>query len=243
MDNTYTPLENALLLFAKAFQALSKGREKVTKLTATLTTTVQAVNEAGGRPKDCFAVLESQEIEFNPNTIESYFARLTPAGKKKNKGGNKNPADEKARKAMEETQGGGSATSATLAVNAACAFAGPYVSGAITESEKKDGNPCTAKAGASDEDKAQANINLAIAMVKGLRAASTAAAKLVTSRQAEAKELEREKVKAEKIEANAKADKETASKAKPRRAPAKAKPKKKLTELTKEQVDKFLVKA
>jgi hypothetical protein len=170
--------------------------------------------------------LESQEIEYNPNTIESYFARLTPADKKQNKGGKKNPADEKARKAMAETQGGESATSATLAVDAACAFAGPYVSGAITESEKKDGNPCTAKAGASDEDKAQANICLAIAMVKGLRAASTAAAKLVTSRQAEAKVLERAKIEAAKVEANAKTDKATASKPKPnraRRAPAKVK--------------------
>jgi hypothetical protein len=244
--NENITLESALLQFAKAFQALSKGREKVTKLTANLTTTVQAVNEAGGRPKDCFAVLESQGIEFNPNTIESYFARLTPAGKKKNKGGNKNPADEKARKAMQETQGGESATSPTLAVDAACAFAGPYVAGAITESEKKDGNPCTAKAGASDEDKAQANINLAIAMVKGLRAASTAAAKLVTARQAEAKVAGQAKVEAARIEKNAKTDKATASKPKPNRAsrkPAKAKGGKKLTELTKEQVDKFLVKA
>ena len=113
---------------------------------------------------------------------------------------------------------------------------------AITESEKA-GNPCTAKANASDEEKAQANINLAIATQKGHRAASTAAAKLVTDAQAKAKVLAREKVEAEKVEANAKADKATASKAKPSRAPAKGKDKKKLTELTKEQVDKFLVKA
>ena len=226
MDNTYTPLESALLQFAKAFDALNKGREKVTKLTANLKATVQTVYEAGGRPKDCFAVLESQEIEFNSDTIESYFARLTPADEKQNKGGKKNPADEKARKAMAETQGGESATSGTIAVDAACAFAGPYVAGAITASDKTD-NPCTAKAGASDEDKAQANINLALAMQRGLRAASTAAAKLVTARQAEAKVLGRAKVEAAKVEANAKADKATASKAKPnraRRAPAKAKP-------------------
>jgi len=223
--NENTTLESALLQFAKAFQALNKGREKVTKLAANLTATVQTVHEAGGRPKDCFAVLESQEIEFNPDTIESYFARLTPDDEKQNTGGKKNPADEKARKAMAETQGGESATSATLAVDAACAFAGPYVAGAITASDNL-GNPCTAKASASDADKCQANINLAIAMQKGLRAASTAAAKLVTGRQAEAKVQQRLDEAAAKVEAAAKTDKATASKPKPnraRRAPAKVK--------------------
>ena len=224
MENTYTPLESALLQFAKAFQALNKGRDKVARLTSDLKKTVQTVFDAGGRPKDCFAVLESQEIGFNSDTIESYFARLTPADKKQNTGKTANPAAEKGRKAMAETQGGESATSATIAVDAACAFAAPFIARAITESDK-DGNPSTAKASASDADKCQANINLAIAMQKGLRAASTAAAKLVTARQAEAKVLGRAKVEAAKVEANAKADKATASKATGRRK-GKAKAKK-----------------
>jgi hypothetical protein len=219
-------LENALLQFAKAFQALNKGREKVTKLAAGLKATVELVNQAGGRPNDCFAVLESQEIEYNPDTIESYFARLTPDEEKQNTGKTANPAAEKGRKAMAETQGGDSATSITVAVDASSAFGKPFLVLAITESEKA-GNPCTAKANASDEDKCQANINLAIATQKGHRAASTAAAKLVTSRQAEAKVLERAKVEAAKVEANAKTDKATASKATGRRkTKAKAKAKK-----------------
>ena len=239
-------LEDALQSFATAYKATQTYKVQVSKrlkkLGATLTETVQDVFDLGGNAKDCKGVLGSEGVEFNSDTIDSYFARLTPEGEKQNTGKAANPAAEKGRKAMAETQGGESATSGTIAVDAACAFAGPFIALAITTSEK-EGNPCTAKANASDEEKAQANINLAIAMQKGLRAASTAAAKLVTSRQAEVKGLEREKVKAEKIEANAKADKEAASKAKPRRAPAKAKPKKKLTELTKAQVDKFLVKA
>lgn len=202
--------------FASAFKAVAKYKktaaDKLQKLNGTLTEKVKEVFDLGGKAKDCKEVLDSEAVEYNPDTIDQYFARLTPADKKQNTGGKKNPADEKARKAMAETQGGESATSATLAVDAACAFAGPYVAGAITASDKT-GNPCTAKANASDEDKAQANINLAIAMQKGLRAASTAAAKLVTARQAEAKVAGKAKVEAARIEANAKADKATAGKA------------------------------
>ena len=222
-------LEDALQSFANAYKATQTYKVQVSKrlkkLGATLTETVQDVFDLGGNAKDCKGVLESEDVEFNPDTIDSYFARLTPEGEKQNTGKTANPAAEKGRKAMAETQGGDSATSVTVAVDSSSAFGKPFLVLAITESEKA-GNPCTAKAGASDEDKAQANINLAIAMQKGLRAASTAAAKLVTARQAEAKVLGRAKVEAAKVEANAKADKATASKAKPnraRRAPAKAK--------------------
>ena len=238
-------LETALQGFASAFKAVATYKktaaDKLQKLNGTLTEKVKEVFDLGGKAADCKEVLDSEAVEYNPDTIDSYFARLTPDDKKQNTGKKANPAAEKGRKAMAETQGGESATSGTIAVDAACAFAGPFIALAITASEA--GFPCTAKANASDEEKAQANINLAIAMQKGLRAASTAAAKLATDAQAKAKALGREKVEAEKVEANAKADKATASKAKPRRAPAKGKGKKKLTELTKEQVDKFLVKA
>jgi len=239
-------LEDALQSFATAYKAEQTYKvqvgKRLKKLGATVKETVQEVFDLNGKANDCKEVLDSEGIDYNSDTIDSYFARLTPADKKQNTGKTANPAAEKGRKAMAETQGGESATSGTIAVDAACAFAGPFIALAITTSGK-EGNPCTAKANASDEEKAQANINLAIAMQKGLRAASTAAAKLVTDAQAKAKALGREKVEAKKVEANAKADKATASKAKPRRAPAKGKGKKKLTELTKAQVDKFLVKA
>jgi|TARA_R110002050_G_C8773271_1_gene500592 hypothetical protein len=221
-------LEDALQSFATAYKATQTYKVQVSKrlkkLGATLTETVQDVFDLGGNAKDCKEVLGSEGVEFNSDTIDSYFARLTPADKKQNTGKTANPAAEKGRKAMAETQGGESATSGTIAVDAACAFAGPFIALAITTSDK-DGNPCTAKANASDEDKCQANINLAIAMQKGLRAASTAAAKLVTARQAEAKVLGRAKVEAAKVEANAKTDKATASKATGRRK-GKAKAKK-----------------
>lgn len=221
MENKQT-LENALQSFATAYKAEQTYKvqvgKRLKKLGATVKETVQDVFDLNGKANDCKEVLDSEGIDYNSDTIDSYFARLTPADKKQNTGKTANPAAEKGRKAMAETQGGDSATSGTIAVDAACAFAGPFIALAITTSDKA-GNPCTAKANASDADKCQANINLAIAMQKGLRAASTAAAKLVTGRQVEAKVQQRLNENAAKVEANAKADKATASKAKGKRAP------------------------
>tara|TARA_R110002051_G_scaffold68299_1_gene122996 strand:- start:519 stop:1232 length:714 start_codon:yes stop_codon:yes gene_type:complete len=223
-------LEDALQSFANAYKATQTYKVQVSKrlkkLGATLTETVQDVFDLGGNAKDCKEVLGSEGVEFNSDTIDSYFARLTPEGEKQNTGKTANPAAEKGRKAMAETQGGDSATSVTVAVDSSSAFGKPFLVLAITESEKA-GNPCTAKANASDEDKCQANINLAIATQKGHRAASTAAAKLVTAAQTAARIVAKGKVEAAKVEANAKTDKATASKATGRRkTKAKAKAKK-----------------
>lgn len=227
-ENTQT-LEAALQSFASAYKAAQTYRVQVSKrlkkLGATLTETVQDVFDLGGNAKDCKEVLGSEGVEFNSDTIDQYFARLTPADDKQNTGKTANPAAEKGRKAMAETQGGDSATSITVAVDASSAFGKPFLVLAITESEKA-GNPCTAKANASDEDKCQANINLAIATQKGHRAASTAAAKLVTNAQTVARIVAKGNAQQAKVEANAKADKATASKPKPNRArrePAKVK--------------------
>ena len=223
-------LETALQGFASAFKAVAKYKktaaDKLQKLNGTLTEKVKEVFDLGGKAKDCKEVLDSEAVEYNPDTIDQYFARLTPADEKQNTGKTANPAAEKGRKAMAETQGGDSATSVTIAVDTSSAFGKPFLVLAITESEKA-GNPCTAKANASDEDKCQANINLAIATQKGHRAASTAAAKLVTEAQTAARIVAKGKVEAAKVEADAKTDKATASKATGRRkTKAKAKAKK-----------------
>ena len=221
-------LENALQGFASAYKAVAKYKktaaDKLKKLNGTLTEKVKEVFDAGGKAKDAKAVLEAEEIEFNSETIDTYFSALTPADKKQNKGGNKNPAIAKADKALNDARGEKLvATSANNAVEIGLKYTEPFFAKSINDNGKT-----IAPANASDLQKLQANVQFADAINKGALATARAAANLLKIAQAAVGLQVRMDAK---TVADAKADKATAKVATGRRnrKPAKAKAKAKAT--------------
>jgi len=214
-------LEEALQGFASAWKAVAKYKktaaDKLKKLNGTLTEKVKEVFDAGGKAKDAKAVLEAEEIEFNADTIETYFSALTPADKKQNKGGNKNPAIAKADKALSEARGENIvATSASNAVEIGLKYTEPFFAKAISDNGKT-----IAPANATDLQKMQANYQFADAINKGALATARAAANLLKVAKAAVEQQVRMDAK---TESNAKADKETAKAATGRRNRKGAKP-------------------
>ena len=221
-------LEDALQGFASAYKAVAKYKktaaDKLKKLNGTLTEKVKEVFDAGGKAKDAKAVLEAEEIEFNSETIDTYFSALTPADKKQNKGGNKNPAIAKADKALNDARGEKLvATSANNAVEIGLKYTEPFFAKSINDNGKT-----IAPANASDLQKLQANVQFADAINKGALATARAAANLLKIAQAAVGLQVRMDAK---TVADAKADKATAKVATGRRnrKPAKAKAKAKAT--------------
>jgi len=220
-------LEDALQGFASAFKAVKAYKKtvanKLKKLEATLKEKVAEVYELGGKASDAKEVLDAEGIEFNSDTIETYFSALTPADEKQNTGGGSNPAIAKAEKALSEARGEKvAATKQSESINDSMAYVEPFIAKANTEA----GNT-SAKANASDLEKLEAALEEAKAIQKGARAAATAAAKLVKQREDAIRLYKKASVEAAKVASNAEADKKNAKAATGRRnrKPAKAKAK------------------